>query len=96
MLRKIFGTKREDVAGEWRKLHKEELNDLYSSPHIIRVTNWRRIIWVGYVARMGTEVYTGFWWGNLRATEHFEDLGVNGSVILKWIFKEWYGDHGPD
>jgi len=78
MLRKIFGTKREDVAGKWRKLHNEELHDLYSSPHIIRVINSRRIIWVGYVARMGREVYTGFWWGNLGQENTWKTLASMG------------------
>jgi hypothetical protein len=42
-----------DVTGEWRKLHNEELHDLYSSPSIIRIMKLRRMIWAGYVARMG-------------------------------------------
>ena len=49
----IFGTKRDEVTGEWRKLHNEELNDLYCSPNIVRVTKSRRMRWVGHVARMG-------------------------------------------
>ena len=53
VLRKIFGPKRDDVTGEWRKLLIEELYGLYSSPHIIRVIKSRRISWSGYVARMG-------------------------------------------
>ena len=52
MLRRIFGPKRDEVTGEWRKLHIEELNDLYSSPNIVRVIKSRRMRWVGYVARM--------------------------------------------
>jgi hypothetical protein len=53
VLRRIFGPKRDEVAGEWRKLHNKELHDLYSSPSIIRKIKSRRIRWVGYVARMG-------------------------------------------
>ena len=49
----IFGTWRDEVAGEWRKLHNEELNDLYSSPNIFRVTRSRRMRWAGHVALMG-------------------------------------------
>jgi hypothetical protein len=52
-LRRIFGLKRDDVTGEWRKLHSEELRDLYSSPCIMRMTKSRRMRWVGHVARMG-------------------------------------------
>ena len=52
VLRRIFGPKREGVTGEWRKLHNEELNDLYSSPNIIRLIKSRRMRWAGHVARM--------------------------------------------
>ena len=53
VLRRIFGPKRDEVTGEWRKLHNEELNDLYSSPSILRAINWRRMRWAGHVAHMG-------------------------------------------
>jgi hypothetical protein len=55
VLRRIFGPKRDEVTGEWRKLHNEELNNLYSSPDIIRQVKSRRMRWVGHVARMGEE-----------------------------------------
>jgi len=51
VLRKIFGPKRDEVTGEWRELHNEELNDLYSLPNIIRMSKSRGIRWVGHVAR---------------------------------------------
>jgi hypothetical protein len=53
VLRKIFGPKRDEATGEWRRLHNDELNDLYSSPNIIRVIKSRRMGWAGKVARIG-------------------------------------------
>jgi hypothetical protein len=53
VLRRIFGQKRDEVKGEWRQLHNEELRDLYSSPSIIRIIKSRRMRWAGHVARMG-------------------------------------------
>ena len=55
VLRRIFGPRRVEVKAEWRRLHNEELNNLYSSPNIVRVVKWRRMRWVGHVARMGEE-----------------------------------------
>ena len=55
VLRRIFGPKRDEVTGEWRKLHNEELSDLFSSPNIVRVVKSRRMRWAGHVARMGEE-----------------------------------------
>jgi hypothetical protein len=55
VLRRIFGPKRDEVTGRWKKLHNEELHDLYSSPSIIRIMKSRRMRWAGHVARMGEE-----------------------------------------
>jgi len=55
VLRRIFGPRRDEIKGEWRRLHNEELNDLYSSPNIVRVIKSRRMRWAGHVARMGEE-----------------------------------------
>ena len=55
VLRRIFGPRKDEVTGEWRRLHNEELNDLYSSPNTVRVIKSRRMRWAGHVARMGEE-----------------------------------------
>jgi hypothetical protein len=52
-LRRVLGPKRDEVTAEWRKLHNEELGDLYSLPNIVRVVKTRRMRWAGHVARMG-------------------------------------------
>jgi hypothetical protein len=55
VLRRIFGPKRDEVTGQWRRLHNEELTDVYSSANIVRVIKSRRMRWVGHVARVGEE-----------------------------------------
>jgi len=55
VLRRIFGPRRDEVTGDWRRLHNVELNDLFSSPNILRVIKSRRMRWAGHVARMGEE-----------------------------------------
>jgi hypothetical protein len=76
-------------TGEWRKLHTEELNDLYSSPNTVRVIKLRRMSLAGNVARMEGEVCTRCWWGNQRERDHWEDQDVGGGIILRWIFRKW-------
>ena len=79
VLRRIFGLRRDEVTGDWRRLHNDELNDLYSSPNIVRVIKSRRMRWVGHVARMGEKrvVYRALC-GNRRERDHWGDLGVDG------------------
>jgi hypothetical protein len=73
-----------------RRLHNEELHDLYSSPIIMRVIKLRRMGWAGYVARMGRgEACTGFWWGNLTERDNWGDAGVDGRIVLRWVFRKW-------
>jgi len=88
VLRRILGPKRDDVTGEWRKLHNKELNDLYYSPTIVRVIKSRRMRWVGHVARMGERrgVYRVLVGKPER--EHLGDPGVDGKIILRWIFRK--------
>jgi hypothetical protein len=92
VLRKIFGPKRDEAIGEWRKLLNVELIYLYCSPNIVRVIKSRRMRMAGHVACRGRrEVYTGFWWGNLREGDHLEEPGVDGRLILRIMFRKWDG-----
>jgi hypothetical protein len=71
VLRKIFGPKRDELTGEWRKLHNVELHDLYSSPSIIRLIKSRRMRWAGHVARMGRRgTHIGYWWESQGKRDH--------------------------
>jgi len=90
VLRTIFGPGREEVTGEWRRLHNEGLNDMYSSPNIVRVIKSRRMRWAGHVARMGEArgVYR-FCWGNRREGDYWGDLSVDGRIILGWVSRRW-------
>jgi hypothetical protein len=81
VLRRIFGPKRDEVTGGWRKLHNEELHNLYSSPSIIRMIKSRRMRWAGHVVRMG------YWWESWKAGDHCEDQDVSGWTIIKWILE---------
>jgi len=81
-LRKIFGPKKDEDRSR-KKLNKDELHSLYSSPNIFRVIKSRRMRWAGHVARMG-EVFTGFWLRGRNVRDHWEDLGVGGRITLRW------------
>jgi hypothetical protein len=80
VLRRIFGLKRDEVTGGWRKLHNEELHNLYSSPNIIRLIKSRRMRWAGHAARMveNRNVYRIL----VGKPEGKRPLGW---IILKWI-----------
>ena len=95
VLRRIFGPRRDEVAGEWRRLHYEELNGLYSSPNIVRVIKSRRMRWAGHVARMGRRGgRIRSWLGNRRERDRWGDLGVDGWIILGWICRRWVAGMG--
>jgi len=90
VLRRIFGPMKDEVTGEWRRLHNEELNDLYSSTNIVRVIKSRRMRLAGHVARMGEERgCKGSWWGNRRERDQSGDLSVDGCIILGRISRRW-------
>jgi hypothetical protein len=84
VLRRIFGPKRDEVTGEWRKLHSEELRNLYSSPDIIRQVKSRRMRG-GACGTHGREKCTRFWWESPMERDHFEDQGVGWKMGSEWI-----------
>ena len=99
VLRRIFGPKRDEVTGEWRRLHLEELNDLYFSANIIQVIKSRIMRWTGaghlacmWERRGVCKVLVG-------KTEGKRPLGRSryGKTVLRWIFRKWdWGGHGLD
>jgi hypothetical protein len=89
LLRRIFGPKREEVAGGWRRLHNEELHNLYTSPNTIWVTKSRKMKWADHVARMeGMRIVLKMLVGKPERKNHWEDQGVDGSIILEWILEK--------
>ena len=90
VLRKIFGPKRDEVTGHWRRLHEDGPYALYSSPNIIRVIKSRSIVWKG--VRSPYEDRRGACRVLARRPDgrnHLEELDVDERIILKWIFKKW-------
>jgi len=90
VLRRIFGPRRDEVTGEWRRLHNEYLNGLYSSPNIVRVIKSRRMRWAGHVARMGEEreVY-GVLLEKPEGRRPLRSPRRRWWMILGWISRRW-------
>jgi hypothetical protein len=86
VVRRIFGLKSDELTGEWRKLHDEELHILYSSPNIIRQIKSRRMRWAGHVVHMGEErnVYNVLR-ESQKERDHLEDQGIDGRMGSEWI-----------
>jgi hypothetical protein len=86
VLRRVFGQKRDEVTLDLRRLHNEELHNLYSSLDIIRMIKSRRMKWVGQVARMGEERnHIGYRWVSQKGRDLYEDQDVGRWIILKYI-----------
>jgi hypothetical protein len=90
VLRKVFGSKRDEVTGKWKRLHNEEPCNLYSSPNTLWVMKSIIMIWAGHVARMEWRrgAYMVLVGTSVRERHHLDDLDVGGRIILKWIFKK--------
>jgi hypothetical protein len=97
VLRKVFGPKRDEATGEMRRLHTEELNDLYSLPNIIRVIKSRRMRWAWQIARMGEErgAYR-ILVGRLEGRRPPGRPRRRGGIMLRRIFGKWDGGHELD
>jgi hypothetical protein len=85
---RIFGPKREEVAGGWRRLHDEKLHSLYASLNIIRIVKSRRVRWERHVTRMGAmKMHKIFCLENLKRKHHSQDLGIDGRILERILQK---------
>jgi hypothetical protein len=85
---RIFGPKRDEMTGGWRKLHNEELHNLHSSPSIVKIMKSRRMRWTGHVAQIGKSgMHIGYLLESQKERDHWEDQDIDGSTILKWILE---------
>jgi len=97
VLGRIFGPRRDEVTGEWRNLHNEQRNNLYSSPNSLRVIKSRRVRWAEHVVRMGERrgVYRVLV-GKPEGKDHLGDTDVDVRIILIWIVRKWGLGYGLD
>jgi len=90
VLRRIFGPRLDEITGEWRKLHHEELSVPYSSSNIVRVIKSRRLRRTVHVGRMNDRRGVNrVWVETVKDRDHLEDPGVDVEIILRWIFRKW-------
>jgi hypothetical protein len=91
VLRRMFGPKRDEVTGEWRKMHSRELHNLYSSQNIRQIKS-RGMRWAGHVACMGEgrNAYR-VWWERPKEKDHLKDQGVDGRMGSKWTLGRLVG-----
>ena len=87
-----MGPERDEVTDEWRKLHNEELSNLYTLPNIVRVVKLRRMRWAWHAARIreGRGVHRVLV-GKPEGRDHWGDPNVDGRIILRRIFRKWEG-----
>jgi hypothetical protein len=86
VLRKVFGPKRDEVTGEWRRLHNKEIYDLYFPPNVMWVIKSRRIRWTERVVRMGDRIRVySVWVGKPEERNYSDDLGIDDKIILRWM-----------
>jgi hypothetical protein len=86
MLRKIIGLTTDVITGYWSRLHTEQLHDFCSSPNIVGVIRSRRVRWAGFVSGTEQNCKQGFGGGKARERDYLEELGVDGRIILGWMF----------
>jgi hypothetical protein len=92
VLRKVFGPKREELTGDWTKLHSGDYHNLYFSPITVWVTKLWKIRWAGHVARVSEKIYAHrVLMGTPEETDCLEDLCVHERILLKWLLNKQYG-----
>jgi hypothetical protein len=92
----IYGPKRDEVRGEWRKLHNKEFHHLYSSPNIIRQSNQGDEVDGACGMQEKGKESTRFWWESPKERDHLEDTGIDGKMESEWILRRLAGEGGVD